>query len=74
MVYAEILNKFLTGLGWFFNPKATKERELKKIKGKLKSVEDMRELARVNKNNDLYAQKTEERNEILKEMGRISNR
>ena len=70
----EIVNKVLTGLGWFFNPKATKERQLKKLRTELKEVTNAREKARREGNNDLYMEKEAERNEILKEIGRVSRR
>jgi len=70
----EIVNKVLTAFGWFFNPKATKERQLKKLRAELKQVTNDREKARREGKNDIYMEKEAERNEILKEIGRISRR
>lgn len=68
-----IIDKILQIIMWIFNPKATKERKLKGLREKLKKVEDEREEARQKGDNALYMQKETERNEILKEIARLSD-
>jgi uncharacterized membrane protein (DUF106 family) len=72
MAVTGIIDKVLQILMWIFNPTAMKERKLNELRAKLAQVEDEREKARQANDNALYMQKEQERNEILKEIARIS--